>query len=128
MKYKDLITKLSSVAPQDSDFPILVMVGDDVVAGDEYCWWSATIEQVKLEKVYYHKKGNIPYVYAEDTYIFYNDGKKPEWWLRNELDNIMGWEEVDNLSFEELLECYENLPWQEVIVIYVVGIADWDIE
>ena len=126
MKYQNFMTELSSVTPQDSDLPILVMVGDDVVAGDEYRWWSATIEKIKLEKVYYHKEGNTPY--AEDICIFYNDGEKPEWWLYDELDNVMGWEEADNLSFEELLEYYENLPWQEVIVIYVGGIVDWDIE
>lgn len=29
-RYQNFITELSSVAPQDSDLPILVMVGDDV--------------------------------------------------------------------------------------------------
>ena len=115
MTNKELIEQLQN----DREIPILVMVEDDVICGDWVTYSAAQINTVKKEKVFFH---NDPT--DETPYRFYDEYDKPEWKLYDELWDIIGEEKADNMSYKELLQTYEELPWRDVIVIYVGGVVD----
>lgn len=119
MTNKELIGKLQN----DRELPIMVVVNEDVIAGDQFTWWVAKIDKIKAEKVYYTDNRSP---YGEASYLFYDEGEKAEWWLYDELCDIIDDEEADSLSYEELLKVYEELPWKDVIVIYVDGDVDFE--
>lgn len=115
MTNKELIDKLQN----DRELPIMVVVNEDVIAGDEFVWWVAKIYDIQVKKMYYLDSSASPY--GERSYLFYESCEKSEWWLYDELCDILGEEEADEYSYEELLKIYEELPWKDVIVIYVDG-------
>lgn len=118
MTNKELIEKLQN----NKELPVIFMVEDDVVAGDEYAYWGAQFDKIEVTKIYCYTDE-----YSDVAYLLYDEYNKPEWMLYDIMEEILGCDEADKLSSEELLKAYEELPWKDVIVIYVGGLVEWEI-
>ena len=90
------------------ELPVVPMVDSDIVADDGYAWWLGSWGMAELGA----------YVIGDDR-VYFRDDDSDE--MENALNHTVGGRDwYKDATEAEVKEAYQNLPWTEAIIVYIV--------
>lgn len=114
-KPNEATAMLLKLAAENPSMPIVAMVNFEVVAGDEFAYWTGEIDNVDVKELWL----------SPDARTWYREDAESEWdgfiesYASNEdLMKIECWTD-DKLYKQAAMEWIAGLPWTKCIVIFV---------
>ena len=104
------LQKLFRLIEENPNLPIVPMVDSDIVAEDGYQWWMGNWG--RSEKAKYYRGEECVHFYEPDDWEEFDsalyDAHATDAKVRPDMDD------------DTVKEAYENLPWTEAIVVYII--------
>lgn len=98
------LAQLLDLMKENPHLPVVPMVQSEIVCDDSFAYWMGRWGSARVDL----------YLVTDSRILFKGDDD-----IYDSLLHIMDADKLDNMTMEEMVKAYDDLPWKKAIIVYI---------